>query len=77
MAMQVYLGVKESLPPNTKGKDKLRDMHCDIMIASTAHSRGKRVLLQKIDDEWLRIRSAVKARGLGELRILDKKDLEE
>lgn len=75
VACEIYLGVKERLPDDDDGKIKLKDMHCDIIIASTAYSHGKIVLVNSIDDDWSRIYSAVQGRHLGTLRLNDKKGL--
>ncbi len=56
------------------GEEELKRMHCDIMIAAVAVSRGKTVLTEDVED-WNYIKLAVEGSGLGMLPVADRKDI--
>jgi predicted nucleic acid-binding protein len=74
LAVRLYHGVKVLLPDDRKGRRKLTDMQCDIMIAATAIACGKRVLTRDMRD-WKLIRIAVERGKLGTLTEIDRKDI--
>jgi predicted nucleic acid-binding protein len=74
IGVKIYHGVQRTLPDDEKGKHRLKEMHCDIMIAATAVHRHKTVVMADIKD-WAIIRGVVDSDRLGTLPLIDKKDM--
>lgn len=74
IAVKIYTGMKQRLPETKAGKLRLKDMHCDIMIAAIAVLHKKPVLTQDIQD-WADIRLVVEADNIGRLRVSDHRDI--
>lgn len=74
IAIQIYQGVKRRLSDDQGGKLRLKDMQCDIMIASVGVAHQKTVLTMDVKD-WALIRECVQYDGLGTLALADRKDI--
>ncbi|HUY33902.1 MAG TPA: hypothetical protein VMV69_14240 [Pirellulales bacterium] len=74
IAVDIYVGLKQRFPRTAAGKRRLKEMHCDIMIAAIAVSRDKRVLTADVGD-WADIKLVVEAGKIGVLRVHDRKDI--
>ncbi len=74
IAVNIYTRLTQRLRRTQGWKLKLKDMHCDIMIAAIAVWHKKPVLTQDIGD-WAMIKSVIEGEKLGTLRVSDQRDI--
>ena len=70
----IYQALKKALSGASDAKQRLRGLHCDIIIASTAVAHHCTVATQDLKD-WALIREVVTDLGIGILPLLDRKDM--
>ncbi|MGA3168539.1 MAG: PIN domain-containing protein [Terriglobia bacterium] len=75
VAHELYIGLRKSLGSGPQAKIKMKDLHCDMIIAATALRRQIRVLTGDIKD-WSLILTVAQSRDVGSLKVLDKKDIQ-
>lgn len=75
IGVRIYQGIKRILPKNARSKARLKELQCDIMIASTAVSHHHAVVTVDLED-WALIRQVVESGKLGILPLIDRKDMQ-
>lgn len=75
LAAELYVGLLKSIGSGPKEKIRVRELHCDMMIAATALKRKIRVLTADVKD-WGLIITVAQSRGAGTLIVLDRKDIQ-
>ena len=75
VANELYVGLRKSLGSGPEAKGRMKDLHCDMIIAATALRRQMRVLTADVKD-WILLKTVAQSRGVGTLIVLDRKDIQ-